>query len=396
MKNRIVLLVMAVFALTITYAVSAHAQAYTESTFYAFPLPPVGGMWPWGGLITDGAGNFYGTTYAGGSPICSGGCGTVFKLDSSGVETVLHVFTGDDGENPQQTLTLDAAGNLYSTIVGVGPAADGIVFKIDAAGTFSIVHTFGGTDGKIPYGPVTLDAAGNIYGTTTLGGSNGHGVVFKIDTTGTETVMYDFLGTTDGDSPNGNLVLDSLGNVYGTAAGGGFNGPRGGVVFKVTPRRVEMVLHSFCEFAGCTDGGQPSSLVRVGQEMFGVAAGGTTGQGVIFQIKGSGVGTVLHDFCSAGVASGCKDGASPFGQLLVSGGNLYGTTSAGGLGDAGVVYELNPTSGVETGIYRFPASFVGGGNPEGGVVMDSAGNIYGAAYSGGRQGSGLIFKLTKN
>lgn len=388
--------------ITLITTTPAQAQTYTESTYYSFPSPPAEGMWPWGGLIIDSSGTLYGTTYAGGSAICSGGCGTVFKLDSAGTETVLHTFTGTDGENPQQLLTMDSSGNLYSTIFGTGPSADGIVFKIDSAGTFSIVHRFNGGDGSQPYGPVTFDTLGNLYGTTQNGGASGDGVVFKIAADGTFSDLYEFKGGTDGSGPQSNLVLDNAGNIYGTTGAGGLFG--GGMVFRVTPSGVKSVLYSFCKVSGCADGSNPMSLLRSANgTLYGVTfAGGTTNQGTVFQVTGAGAETVLYSFCPAGVSSHCRDGEEPMAITLSPNGKIFGTTYSGGAGnstiDPGVVFEV-PSPGSEIVLYRFPAyppTWPDGGNPTGGVVMDSAGNLYGNTYSGGPNGEGLLFKLTKN
>src|SRR5262249_11063702 len=116
----------------------ANAQSYTESILYTFPTPPVNGMWPWAGLSMDASNNLYGVTYAGGvgsQRFCSGGCGAIFKFDTQGNLTVLHIFRGSDGENVQNSPTLDAAGNLYGvSSVGTGSAQNGTVFKVSTGG----------------------------------------------------------------------------------------------------------------------------------------------------------------------------------------------------------------------------------------------------------------------
>src|SRR6516165_5335896 len=148
-------------------------------------------------LLKDAAGNFYGTTSAGGNPTTcpsEGGCGTVFKLDSAGNETVLYEFTGaPDGATPQSPLVQDTAGNLYGTTSSGGASTFGTVFKIDTAGKETMLYSFGGPpDGEFPAGRLVLDAAGNLYGSTQNGGVSGDGTVFRLDTTGKETVLYSF------------------------------------------------------------------------------------------------------------------------------------------------------------------------------------------------------------
>lgn len=194
---------------------------------------------PEAGLIIDTAGNVYGTTVYGG---IAGGFGTVFKINhNTGALTLLHSFSGTpDGENPYAGLTVDSAGNGYGTTkYGGNSGGYGTVFKIDRAGKFTYLHSFAGNpDGVNPMGPVTVDRQGNVYGTTYYGGTFGYGSVFKIDTAGTLTILHSFNFSPDGAYPTGALLLDSAGNLYGTASQGGdancgFFGC--GTVFKITP-----------------------------------------------------------------------------------------------------------------------------------------------------------------
>jgi uncharacterized repeat protein (TIGR03803 family) len=201
------------------------------------------GAWPLSGLIGDAQGNIYGTTEFGGDMTDCGtvGCGVIYKIDRSGHETVLYNFTGGaDGSEGGSTLVRDAAGNLYGT-TGFGgdlscfaPYGCGVVFKLDSSGHETVLHSFQGqpSDGWDPIAGLVRDPAGNFYGTTLRGGAYGAGTVFELDTTGKETVLYSFTGGSDGASPYAGLIRDSSNNLYGTAVGGG----RGfGVVFKVTP-----------------------------------------------------------------------------------------------------------------------------------------------------------------
>jgi uncharacterized repeat protein (TIGR03803 family) len=210
------------------------------------------GSHPYGGLIQDSQGNFYGTTSQGGTGSGCGlaGCGVVFKFAADGTETVLYSFTGGaDGSGPLAGLLLDGQGNLYGTTAGGGsPTCDGIgcgvVFKVTLKGAETALYSFlGGTDGATPQTALIMDGQGNLYGTTYGGGNlscNGSscGTVFKVSATGEETVLYRFTGSTDGGIPLAGLVMDSQGNLYGTTESGGFTscGLGGcGVVFKVTP-----------------------------------------------------------------------------------------------------------------------------------------------------------------
>jgi uncharacterized repeat protein (TIGR03803 family) len=193
----------------------------------------------------DAAGNLYGTTESGGVTSCNGGggygCGTVFKLDASGTETILHAFAGGaDGAFPNSSGVIrDAAGNLYGTTYFGGASNSGTVFKVDPASNEAVLYSFtGGTDGGLPVSGVIRDGAGNLYGTTSSGGETscnsgygfGCGTVFRLDTTGHERVLHSFTGT-DGVYPWGTVILDAKGNLYGTTPNGGAYNY--GVVFKI-------------------------------------------------------------------------------------------------------------------------------------------------------------------
>jgi len=220
----------------------------TESVLYNF-TGGADGSHPWGGLIRDSQGNFYGTTYQGGTGSGCGlaGCGVVFKLATDGTETVLYNFTGGaDGSGPLGGLVLDGQGNLYGTTIGGGNltcsgTGCGVVFEIAAGGGETVLYSFlGASDGSHPETSLILDGQGSLYGTTNEGGGSncngyGCGTVFKISA-GAETVLYRFTGSTDGGTPLAGLVMDSQGNLYGTTESGGFGCVSGcGVVFKITP-----------------------------------------------------------------------------------------------------------------------------------------------------------------
>jgi len=210
------------------------------------------GIGPTSTLISDASGNLYGTTYSGGS----NGAGTIFKVSpnrhSPGwAQTLLYTFrttqfgSGVDGANPYAGLVLDASGNLYGTTLFGGSAGGGTVFKVspnaDGSWTESIIYAFqGALDGNTPYGSLVFDAAGNLYGTTAGGGPRGYGTVFKLTPSlsgqWTETILYGFSGGVDGGWPGGGVILDKAGNLYGTAAIGGYQGlQNAGVVFEITP-----------------------------------------------------------------------------------------------------------------------------------------------------------------
>jgi uncharacterized repeat protein (TIGR03803 family) len=258
------------------------------------------------------------------------------------------------------------------------------VYRIDSTGKETVLYNFtGGTDGLYPSSGVIRDSTGNLYGTA-AGGSGGYGVIYKLDTTGHETVLYSFTGKTDGGSPNG-VIRDSAGNLYGTASFGG--SMVAGVVYKVDAAGQETVLYNF---SGGADGGVPlAGVIRDSAgNFYGTAtSGGSAGWGVVYKVDPTGNETVLYSFQDA------ADGGYPYnaGVIRDSAGNLYGTTASGGSGFSGVVYELDP-AGNETVLYSF-AGGSDGGFPRSGVIRDSAGNLYGTAQDGGTKLSGVVFRI---
>jgi len=301
------------------------------------------GAVPFGSVITDKSGNVYGTTYSADLFLY----GTVFKIDPTGNETVLHTFNGPatgDGANPGGTLLRDAEGNLYGTTEGGGLLCSqafygcGAVFKIDLGGNETILHSFtGGPDGGIPGAGLIHDSDWNLYGTTYVGGAAGCGTVYKITRSGTETVLYSFTCSNgDGSSPLSGLIRDRQGNLYGTTGFGGSFGQ--GTIFKVTPSGKETVLYSFA--GGTTDGCMPfyGTLTRDhAGNLYGTTVFcGSNNAGIVFRLDPSGKETVLHSF------TGGADGANPYGGTLIDvDGNLYGMTFAGGASQAGVIYRLS-------------------------------------------------------
>lgn len=400
--------------MALTFVISAHAQTYTESVLYNFSDGSGDGAYPQAGLVMDSAGNLYGVSSEFITLDDQGG-GALFKIDTNGNFSSLHFFGGSptDGEYPVASLTIDKSGNLYGTTVNGGAQniGYGTVFKLTPSGTYSILHNFGSTagDGQNPYGPVTLDSAGNLYGTAEFGGNTTCkcGIVFKLSSTGKETILHKFTGgSKDGGNPVANVMRDGLGNLYGTTSSGG-NGF--GVMFKLTSKNVESILYNFCpDTATCTLGANPNYIARSSLgNFYGIVQGvqlqdGGDGGG-IFEFSNKNVESVLYTFCgSCFYGPPMPNGDRPSGALLISGGNLYGTTQLGGAfstsssSGGGVVYELTP-SGVETILYSFPASSTTDGcYPTGGVIADKAGNLYGTTSQCGLYGYGTVFKLTKN
>lgn len=390
--------------------VTEPAQAQTYTVLYSFTSHGDGTNPT--GVIRDAKGNLYGSTTWGGAF----GFGTVFIVDKTRKETILHSFTGGDGFLPNSELIRDANGNLYGTTYDGGTPEGGkcrygcgTVFKVDKAGKETMLYAFAG--GTNPGNPTRIvrDHAGDFFGIAG-GGSPGDGVVFELSKTGKFTVLYSFTGQADGGGPD-SLVLAEKGALYGTAVGGGDlsckQGQGCGVVFKLTRKGKgqwkETVLYSF---TGGTDGSNPSSLVldRAGN-FYGIAQGGDFncdpqyGCGLIFKMDKTGGLSVLYVFTGYPT-----DGNDPYDLVSDRHGNLYGTTVYGGSADncgrgsgCGTVFALNKT-GKETIVHSFDH---GDGSFPDAVLPDRTGNIYGTTYyggdlscGGGSGGCGVVFKIT--
>jgi uncharacterized repeat protein (TIGR03803 family) len=339
--------------------------------------------------------------------------GTVTNIQiTCATELVLYNFTSANsanGANPGGRLLIDGAGNIYGT-------AAGAVFKLaPAAG--------GGYSESVllpadPTGGVIMDSTGNLYGTTMFGGGT-FGSAFELSPTlaggYTESNLHDFSGTTaDGGEPTGDLLVDSAGNLFGTTSIGGSY--QAGTVFKLSPAPGGGYSYSILySFTGTTvDGGQPNGglVMDSAGNLYGttmtaaIPPGGSIndqGFGTVFKLAptagGSYTETTLYVFKGFG-------GSTPrAGLIMDSAGNLYGTTKlgSGNFGSGyGTVFKLTPDmNGVytESSLYNFTGGGDGGG-PLGALVMDGAGNLYGtASYGGGgtancTNGCGTIFKLT--
>jgi uncharacterized repeat protein (TIGR03803 family) len=383
--------------LAIGLSVAAPAQAQTLTTLYSFTGLTDGGF-PYTGLVRDSEGNLYGMTELGGSGLFGNafGAGTLFKVDTSGNETVLHNFgeTVMDGEFPfTGNLLRDTAGNLYGTTEYGGAYDSGTIFRVSPTGHEDLASFTGGANGGFPLAGLVADAAGNGYGTTFVRGTGcapyGCGTVFKISSAGKVTALYSFTGGADGDQPKAGLVRDSAGNLYGTTAAGGGSGR--GIVFKVDTTGKEAVLYTFGSQQ--QDGSDPlGGLVQdsAGNLYGTTASGGSSGGGTVFKVDTTGKETVLYSFCSQ---SGCADGVQPqAGLVRDSAGNLYGSTVSGGASFQGTVFELD-TTGKETVLYNFSGG-TDGGSPYASLIRDAAGNLYGTTSYGGIFSCGTVFKIT--
>ena len=449
---------MIVLILTLCSLVSAASAAWRENVLYSFQ-GGTDGSTPAGGVIFDKAGNLYGETIEGGSTNCPPGwCGTVYQLSppqqkgGQWTEKVLYVFKGhdqNDGSSPSGGLIADSAGNLYG-VTGYGGSGPcvlfgtatgcGTVFELlppktkGGAWTEKVVYNFlGGKDGDLPSGPLVFDSAGNLYGATEFGGGKGTtcnafyggncGTLFKLSpprTKGgkwTEKVLHSFSGIAagkqngDGAVPNGELILDSIGMVYGTTElggdgtgvcqeGNGFNGC--GIVFALTAPTgkagvwEESVLHRFHGL----DGSRPNGGLVLGglRQLYGTTlGGGRDDAGVVFELRPPSMegGTWKESFLH--VFTGGNDGSSGLAGLLLGvDGSLYGS-AGGGAFFRGVLFRLKPATNLAPWVFDDLYSFTG--PPDGYDPLEltfGKGGAFGSTLYGGtgqcQSGCGTVFQ----
>ncbi len=390
------------------------AFAATERVLHSFGNQGDGSV-PFAGLTFDANGNLYGTASAGPTTACGGmGCGIVYELTpASGGDwnySVLHALAQNEGGNPFSTIAIDNRGALYGTALYWGPYHCGSVFGLTPGSggswTESTLHAFTcGNDGFSSYG-VAFDHTGRLFGTAYAGGPNNNGVVFSLGHQSVlswyELVLKAFNGD-NGNAPAGNLTFDAAGNIYGTTYEGGSH--LTGLVFKLSPGGGagwnETILYTFhgTGFSSGPDGVNPVAGVVFDSagNLYGTADyGGPANLGAVFKLSPNPDGTwtesVLYAF------RGGSDGGHPYGGVIVDQqGNLYGTTQ-GGAGSHGTVYKLSPGSGgqwTETILYAFQGG-ADGSTPYGGLVMDSAGNLYGTTPFGGQYNGGVVFEIPAN
>ena len=395
--------------LTMLYSFSAMVN---DAGLVSGVLTNFDGAHPHAGLTLGPDGNFYGTTYSGGS----GGYGTVFEITTNGVLTTLYSFSANaDGANPYAGLTLGPDGNFYGTAYSGGTSGNGTVFEITTNGALTTLHSFSpvvsdgndlstNADGASPYADLTLGPDGNFYGTTSVGGTGDNGTVFEITTNGVLTPLYSFSATSfnginglsnpDGANPHAGLALGPDGKFYGTTYDGGTSGF--GTVFQITTNGALTMLYSFSATSFSppgnetnSDGANPISGLTLGHGKFygATSSGGTNGYGTVFQMETSGKLTTLVNFNST-------DGANPSATLTVgSDGNLYGTSHDGGSSGLGTVFQMT-AKGVLTTLVNF--ADVQGAYPRAELTLGPDGNFYGTTSSGGSYSNGTVFEVMTN
>jgi uncharacterized repeat protein (TIGR03803 family) len=397
--------------LTVTL-LATDTHAATEKLLYSFDANNKGGKDPYTALISDTAGNLYGTTLLGGAF----GYGAVFEVvkppgGGGWTQKILHSFdnNGKDGYRPYAGLVFDGNGNLYGTTNQGGTHNGGTVFELSprtgGGWTEKILHSFNnnGADGYDPYAGLVLDGLGNLYGTTPFGGANSGGTVFELTLTHegwTENILYSFNpNSQDAYEPFAGLIFDDSGNLYGTTVDGGALG--GGTVFELIltgETWAENILHNFNANDG-TPYTPYAGLVFDGHgNLYGTTLNGGAGYGAVFELlvptEDGWTEKTLHSFLDNG-----KDGNTPYGGVILdTAGNLYGDTTNGGSDGKGVVFELAKPNGggpwSEKLLHTFNANERGtdGEDPQASLFL-YGGNLYGTTSLAGHRGGGTVFEI---
>jgi uncharacterized repeat protein (TIGR03803 family) len=390
------------------FGTAKNTVAQTAKALHSFAKGTDGAS-PNGGMVFDNLGNLYGTTHFGGTY----GYGTVFELlpskNGGWSEKLLHSFINNsqDGLEPDAALIFDSKGNLYGTTSGGGAYGNnfktngGTVFELSPTSggvwTEKVLHSFqeNGKDGYSLITALTLDAAGDLIGTTAEGGTAYGGTVFKLSPasggTWTERILLNVNGK-NGTGPATGVISDSAGNLYGTTAIGGSGSgcqiTRCGTVFELSLQPggmwTEKVLYNFNNTT--TDGQSPNSLIfDTNGNLYGTTYyGGTYGHGTIFELSPSVGGGWTEKLILSLDGSGTGD--TPVGLILDSAGNLYGETYTN-------VLELTPAAGgwTEKVLYTFAKNTSYGSS---GVILDSSSNLYGETWAGGAYNLGTVFEVT--
>jgi uncharacterized repeat protein (TIGR03803 family) len=335
------------------------------------------------GVVVDSQGNLYGTTLGAGNP-----GGTVFKIAAgTGTVSTLASFNSSTGDLPTIGLAIDSSGNLYGATTSGGANGHGTLFEISSgSSTITVLASFGSSSGYfMSYGEnIIVDSSGNIYGTTQYGGAHGSGTVFELAAgSGTITALASFNSSVTGDDSYAPLTIDSSGDLYGTTQSGGTNND--GTVFEVAHNSGAITpLASF----STTNGGQTNVIVDPSGNVYGTSVeGGSSNVGTVFRINASsGVITTLATFNTT-------NGSYPEGAIVAdAAGNIFGTTESGGSNSVGALFEFSPGNNTISTLYAMNFSTTGGYTSYG-VYSDSGGNLYAFGTEGGANDNGAVFEL---
>lgn len=434
------------FILVVVFACASSRGQSVEKVLYNFGTNPNDGVNPAGSLAADSKGNLYGVTQGGGLGgffLCDGaGCGTVFELsrDAGGNwnESVIYDFCAStacpNGELPNSGLTTDSDGNLYGVtpqggapvptlcVSSISRSGCGVAYELSppsiqgGAWTYTLLYTFCSVvsnqncdDGDYPNGPLISDASGNFYGTTEYGGENNYGAVFELSPSSgvwTESILYSFCPVQrngkclDAIYPSSKLTFDASGNLYGTTSlGYNENGAYGGALFKLSPSSTgwtESILTTFSLTRvadGYSSSPGPVSIDSAGRLYTSLALGGDYsgskyGYGRIVRLNAGHKSSFLFDGA---------DGYCPQTGVLLSARKqlAYGTSSFITGGYDGNIFAIDPL-GQETVLYDFcqNAGCTDGVYPQGPLIEDDSGNLYGVTQQGGASYYGVVFELS--
>ena len=344
------------------------------------------GAVPYARLLIGMEGNFYGTTFQGGTNGFPQGFGTIFKLSPAGSLTTLVFLNSNNGAKPYGGLVQTADGNLYGTTSQGGVSNVGTLFRVSTNGAFTSLMSFTQGNGAQPSARLTLGRDGLLYGTTQLGGTSNQGTVFRTTTNGTLTTLASF-SVTNGANPYAEVIQGMDGDFYGTTVDGG--AADSGTVFRINTNGLLTTLFSF----GISNGAKPyAGLVQhPSGPLYGATAyGGANGYGSIYRITTNGALTTLYSFTNS------DDGANPWGSLLLGAdGSFYGTAILGGANTGvprGTVFQFT-TNGSFAPLVSFEFG-TNGVSPYASLVQDTVGDLFGTTYSGGSGLRGTVFRLT--
>lgn len=311
------------------------------------------------------------------------GSGALFQLAAGNRLSVLHQFTGaTDGSVPTAPLARDQAGNLTGIATYGGANGGGTLWRYTASGQFTVLHAFGGSgDGATPLQGPVRDSAGDLFGTTAGGAVSTNGNAFEYAASGAYASLHDFLSGADGHCPFSGLTRSAGGMLFGTTVGNGFGGNPTGSVWKLSPSGTLTTLYVFTNGA---DGEYPmqAPVLDNAGNLYGTTAirNGSSFAGALYRISPTQGFTLLHAFVAD------TDGAQPNGPLMRNtDGNIYGTTATGGPGGQGTVFAITPA-----GAFSVLHAFTGGadgGAPTGGLAHNASGIIFGGT------GSGQVFRI---
>jgi uncharacterized repeat protein (TIGR03803 family) len=379
--------IVATFTLALA-GIAIPAQAQTFTLLHSFAGYNTDGAYP-NGLVQGANGYLYGTTFEGGTNFY----GTVFKVNTSGTETILQDFSSVPYVGNQAALVQASNGDFYGTTY-----SNGLLYKITPSGAIATLHTFCSAglpdcpDGASPEATLVQASNGDLYGTTQAGGTYGQGTIFKATLAGALTTLHSFCETQntqgyclDGGAPYTPLVQGANGNLYGATHTNGAYGY--GTIFQITQAGEFATLYNFCSVPGCPDGGNPTAALVPAADgnLYGVtfSGGGVNGGGTFFTMTPSGTLTTLYNFCSG--SADCVDGAQPLALMLATDGNFYGMAAGGGASGFGTIFQITP-GGTLTTDHSFDgtdgivsADFQAG--PW--LIQDTSGKFYGVTPEGG-------------